>query len=99
MTEITEQQYLTLKAKDIFLNLGLEPREYSGRGMYGAYCLAVETDDRSSAPLIIDATEEMLNADYTKQDISDILIELKRVRTDNLGMGYIHYFPNLPWVE
>ncbi len=54
-----------------------EPRSYSGRGMYGRYCVGVSIDD-------------YFDAQEVKKLISGS-------RMDNLGMGYIVYWPGLTW--
>jgi hypothetical protein len=55
--------------------MGLTPRSYSGRYMYGKYCVAVAVPHPS---------------DYNLPS---------GWRTDNLGLSYIVYWPDVNWKE
>lgn len=63
----------------------IEPRPYSGRAMYGRYCLGLAVDDFAQA------AQFFVNL---AQEDADIAYSLARnVRTDSLGYGLIVYFP------
>ncbi len=78
---------------------GMSVRKYSGRGMYGDYCVG-----------FVDETEACITADLIKvaskmfdssKDMAHYLIELlSRTRTDQMGRDdIIMYFPRLEWPE
>lgn len=73
------------------------PRSYSGRGMYGRECLAVDVADGVFALVadLITAARE-LDDDAT----FDVLEEaLRHARTDSMGRGQVLYFPGIPYVD
>lgn len=76
-------------------NAGFEPRSYSGRGMYGKQCLAVE----AGSPFdILSAVLEVVSwSDTPKEDADTLAKAFKCVRTDSLGLGVVVYFPNIPY--
>ena len=71
-----------------------EIRAYSGRGMYGQECLAVELDEGLGALMsdLILATE-----DLSGREIEDLAQAVRGVRTDSMGRGQIAYFPDVPF--
>jgi hypothetical protein len=69
---ITEQQDLLFK-----------PTSYSGRFMYGKYCLGISVDSQYAFDEIYDHT---LRGRLTRN-----------LRWDNLGLGYIAYWPSVTW--
>lgn len=75
--------------QEMFEDAGLACRSYSGRGMYGERCLAVE----------FDAIGEILNAVAIGGDAAvEHARTLARARTDSMGRGSILYFPGVPFV-
>ncbi len=79
-------------------DIGLDVRSYSGRGMYGAQCVGVDTGSpfQDFAKIVVGLTEiggpEGLEAaEHFTRDGA--------VATDSMGRGSILYFPRLPWVE
>jgi hypothetical protein len=67
----------------------LETRSYSGRGMYGASCLAVAADDVGDVikQLACPASEDPTMFRQVEQDLDGI-------RTDSMGRGIVIYFPS-----
>lgn len=78
---------------------GYEARSYSGRGMYGAYCVGV-TCGRNEAfslgvkvAMALQATGEE-DAESSVEALADL-----RVATDSMGHDMIVYFPGVAWVD
>ncbi len=66
-------------------------RSYSGRGMYGATCLAVTTDDGLAEVV----AHVVLNVD--DENRHDVARALRRMKTDSMGLGMVVYFPGVPF--
>ena len=68
-------------------------RSYSGRGMYGKNCLAVDLTDSIShlfASIIY----------YTDDDNREELAEaFENMRQDSMGRGIVVYFPDVEYVD
>lgn len=66
---------------------------YSGRGMYGATCVAMETD----ADTTLFKVGLELGAYAAEQGVEayDIVVWLEKHRTDSMGLGSIIYFPDI----
>ena len=62
--------------------------DYSGRGMYGAQCIGYDVHDMSGVMRLGVAINRLLNKDMA-QDMLD------RTTTDNMGLGFIVYFPGI----
>ena len=67
---------------------------YSGRGMYGRECLAIERDF-----LLADGARLMQHAITKNMDIDALLKDMEGACSDSLGMGVITYWPHVPFVE
>lgn len=76
---------------DVIENAGFDARSYSGRGMYGKECVGYTCDDPTDSMLDIIEDHE--------GDIAELIQTLRRMRTDNMGMSYICYFPNIKWPQ
>lgn len=78
------------------LELSSFTNTYSGRGMYGERCIGWDVDDLSDAPMVLAlAFAEFLDP-YEARRLAE------NARTDNMGLGYIIYFPGSTcdgWVE
>lgn len=84
-----------MNLKDLLENAGYETFSYSGRGMYGAKCLAVNLDDNRTGELYANILE---NVDLTDEGLVSTLAEaLRDMRTDALGKGTVVYFPG--WLD
>lgn len=75
-------------------------RSYSGRGMNGKYCLAVESGDNN---IILDVINELCIFDGSEADqlekIQEVCEMLRDCKTDSMGMGGITYWPNIDWED
>lgn len=79
----------------------LEVRDYSGRGMFGKKCVAIQVE-RETSPFNIAASLaatalQVLSRDgfeFFIEDLADL-----RVSEDNLGHDTILYFPLVEWQE
>lgn len=77
-------------------------RSYSGRGMYGKTCLGIDIDrDTSLGDVFASILEAIANDESVVNE--DGLIEaaeaLRGMRSDNMGLGTIYYFPNVPYSD
>lgn len=87
---------------EILNDASLEYRSYSGRGMYGAYCVGVEVSDPTEA--LVDIFEALTSyyangGDESERFAGSVLTLLRKTRTDNLGRDTIMYWPQLKWEE
>ncbi len=72
---------------------GYETRSYSGRGMYGEYCVGFSSDD---SPMYIAGC--IIAGAYDAEH--DELLEIfSRCKSDTLGYSTIYYFPRLAWED
>jgi len=86
----------------IFLEETYEGRvmEYSGRGMYGKKCLAVNLEfSRDEAALILAADIIEASHSIAERDLHEIGDAVKNTRVDNLGKGSVCYWPCEEFVE
>ena len=74
---------------------GFDYRSYSGRGMYGEYCLGIDCDNVTKC--IVDICIAIVNDENT--DPCDLMELLRDARSDSMGLGAIVYFPNIPWFD
>jgi len=69
----------------------LVPISYSGRGMYGAYCVAVVCENPFHViGTLIETFEDM-------RTYNDELVINARI--DNMGLQQVIYWPQLPWTS
>jgi hypothetical protein len=78
--------------QDIIEEAGYEHYRYSGRGMDGEECVAInissDQDERQAIALLIDGCQ----GDIERTDI--LSHALRTSRTDSMGKGIVLYFPN-----
>lgn len=77
-------------------SLGFTTFAYSGRGMYGRQCLAVNLDgDQNLMSLFADLIEDLPNCSAAEMEdtCSTISEALRSAKTDSLGHGMVVYFP------
>lgn len=87
---------------DILEELDIEPRSYSGRGMYGESCIGITTDDPLATVFDI---AHWIGSRYTNDISDDLLMTLEvlngiirdNVRQDSMGRSMIIYWPRLAW--
>jgi hypothetical protein len=70
---------------------GLEPREYSGRGMWGKHCLGVDT----TRDMVGDAVTIAVNLMEDGAEPRDVKNWGEGTRYDSMGRGMILYWPTL----
>ena len=90
-----------------------EIRSYSGRGMFGDRCVSVNVDSLSELPKVGAEMMQALNEWYgdattiesdlahlqyerEKEELLDILA---KTYYDNLGLGFVVYWPKLEWED
>jgi hypothetical protein len=85
-------------------NAGYYPRAYSGRGMYGARCVALTVTPDGSA--LRDSDLLLIGASFAAVFISDLMTDdfggdaeewLASASTDSLGRGIVVYWPGMVW--
>lgn len=80
---------VTQSVIDELQNRGFKVRSYSGRAMYGAQCVGVDVNHMGEV-LKIGAVLIGAGFPFTEVDrLGDTM------RTDNMGKGYILYWPSL----
>lgn len=89
MTTLSKESYDYLESD--FSQFG-EWRTYSGRGMYGKYCLGFECDSLND----LITTVVQLSKCYDKYPELDPFIDrISRVSSDSMGLGVIFYWRNI----
>jgi hypothetical protein len=78
-------------------NCDYECRSYSGRAMYGQRCLAVEVDEVGIIAKLGFDVSEYLNGQ--SEDSYQTGCQLGKAKWDNMGRGYVIYFPSVDYVE
>lgn len=68
-------------------NLGLNYRDYSGRGMYGERCIGFTSDNYANDLFYLG---KEIGIEYPDFDTP--------IKIDNMGMDMIIYFPSIPWI-
>lgn len=74
--------------QELLERLGMEPEEYSGRGMFGASCLSIITNDPVREALRIGYQAGLAQIEPPKS-----------IRSDQLGTGWILYWPRVEYKE
>lgn len=83
-------------------DLGIDLRDYSGRGMYGGQCVATSQVDRDEFMFklgCVATKHSHANGEDSEVDLFDVTVLLLSVREDSLGMGRIVYWPRIPFKE
>jgi hypothetical protein len=82
--------------QELIEDCGFETRWYSGRGMYGRECLGVEVERVTD---LADLVVQVMEMARDQGDVSDDVGEhLTRVSFDQMGLGVIFYWPEVPFV-
>ena len=71
-----------------------EVRSYSGRGMYGQYCLATTILHSSIGEVCADLLEVA-----EQHELADLVSAFRSLRTDNMGNGTVVYFPGIKYID
>lgn len=78
---------------------GFEPQKYSGRAMYGSYCLGVTTDNTIQCVLeVIDRYLETCGDDAI-DNTRELIDRLFNPREDSMGLRSIIYWPRIKWPD
>lgn len=83
--------------RDACSNLGFSIRRYSGRAMYGSYCLGIDVERGVSAASVA----FRLALELTSMGEDDLLEDLASVEwsEDNMGLGSIVYASSYRWPD
>jgi hypothetical protein len=86
------------KVQELAEGAELDVRSYSGRGMYGRECLAIEGSSAMDimASLLERISEEGEDAAEAASDLSEAL---RRSSQDSMGRDMVLYFPGIPFVS
>ena len=87
-----------MSLQDMFEKAGYETRSYSGREMYGKFCLGVILEDNESVVRCMSNVLDAIRVEDpdTMADMLDTLAYgLRRGQIDSLGLGLILYFPGI----
>ena len=81
-------------------DIDLQCRSYSGRGMYGKECLGIDVDRLGPfiASIISGTNDQDGMQGLDASMIGEIAEAFERMATDQMGMGTIVYFPDIPYV-
>jgi hypothetical protein len=92
---MTEKHALQVALEQVRDNgLKIRVRSYSGRGMFGAECMAVTFDrDVSETEIVTEALER----GYAVGTDAAVKQALKGARFDNMGLGTVMYWPDVPY--
>ena len=81
-------------------------RAYSGRGMFGKYCLGVDviTDCSDFLPELFSALGDMScstgpNPISLPEGLYELATSFESMRSDSMGKGMIYYFPKIQFIE
>jgi len=84
-----------MRPQEIIENAGYECRNYSGRGMCGKYCLGVVV--KNMGEFIGNIFYEIADLDWAYcEEMGDLFGSM---RTDNMGLDTILYFPGTAYSE
>jgi hypothetical protein len=79
------------RLQEVIQGAGFETRDYSGRGMYGKYCLGVDLDTTSG---FISTVGRYVRGE---DDEDEIMRKLDSYSSDSMGLGIIVYWPSVPY--
>ena len=88
---------------ELFDNAGYNAQSYSGRGMYGKYCLGVviEHSDPSKVltDIILDCCQFCGHEAEQLEKVQWLCGNLNDMRSDSMGRDMIVYWPGIKWQE
>lgn len=81
-----------------------ETMSYSGRGMYGEKCLAIDFDGNNVMKVAVDCFEAFMQFGENAEEEFGLTQEelckaFRRVSYDQLGMGMVVYFPSIDYED
>ena len=74
---------------------GYSHRAYSGRGMFGDYCIGASTEGNAANML----SDILVHCEITNEERVEVAGIFKNKRTDDLSRGTIVYFPAMKWED
>lgn len=80
------------------LEQSMPVRSYSGRGMCGRYCLAVEADSLGEMMVALFECGTDSGEGLSGEECAELRDAFQEMKTDSLGRGTIFYFPSLQYV-
>lgn len=83
---------------DILFDAGQEIRNYSGRGMNGAECLGITTDD-NPLDVVLEIISSAVDNELSRSVIKELCGQLQGAKTDSMGRGTIIYWPRIEWED
>lgn len=73
--------------------------DYSGRGMFGKECIAIDVsqDDSEHGIIaqIVQAAAELTNNNETRDTVDNTVTLMCQTHTDSMGLGSILYWPRM----
>lgn len=87
---------------------GFETRSYSGSGMYGKSCLAVEVSAYAGEGGVFDLLSKLLEHVIAYAGVASAVSDAEKealvaavrgLRTDSMGRGSIAYFPGIAYTR
>ncbi len=84
------------KLVDTIEDAGFEARAYSGRSMYGRWCLGVNCEEPMSCLMTI-VSSFCENADDVDA-VRDLVDALSDPSSDAMGRGGVLYWSSIPWL-
>ena len=73
---------------------GYEMMDYSGRNMFGKYCLAIQTSNG-----IMETLSELIDAAHSIGNVKELSEAIRNMKTDSLGYNTVMYFPTIPYTH
>jgi hypothetical protein len=83
--------------QELLEDAGFDTMEYSGRGMFGSKCLAIELSQDETLGRFV--SEVIYEAGEGKDNLSWLSERIAMMVTDSLGMGTVVYFPKEKYNE
>lgn len=80
---------------------GMLPRSYSGRGMHGHECLAIDCDSSKvlfNLAFLLDAAR-LHPCGALQDDITILADAMRRACTEEIGLGTVIYWPRIKYIE
>lgn len=93
---MTDSEMFT-KIIEALEDAGYEPYSYSGRGMYGKKCLAVNISH--SVWKLCMNFNSALDSFCECNEIEDIRFHMRDASVDSMGMDFVVYWPSVKWID
>lgn len=88
--KLTKEQFETFE--EISSSYGDVRTDYSGRGMYGKNCIGIDGDGNQLKVVA------KLFVELAETELASIIDKLAaRISSDNMGLGWIIYFPGVQY--